>query len=154
MDNSDSDQSNSSQSYDHSSDSPKAPSHLGGHRARLRQRFMKVPSRSLPDYEILEMLLHQVITRKDTKKLAKDLLKRFGLLQAVIFADVSDLKSVEGIGDCTVYYIKFLADLLSRLCVPIADSNFHVLSSWLSVLNYCQLTMGFKKKEYFRVWYG
>lgn len=126
-------------------------SHHSGHRSRLRARFMKVPSRSLPDYEILEMLLHQVITRKDTKKLAKDLLTRFGSLQSIIFADIADLKAMEGIGECTIYYLKFLADLFSRLCVPITSNDFHVLSSWLSVLNYCQLTMGFKKKEYFRV---
>ncbi len=129
----------------------KTTSFNAGHRGRLRERFMKVPLRSLPDYEILEMLLHQVIIRKDTKKLAKDLLKRFTSLQGVIFADVSDLKSVEGIGECATYYIKFLADLFSRMCIPIADNNFHVLSNWLSVLNYCQLTMGFKKKEYFRI---
>ena len=40
-----------------------------GHRKRLKDRFYKSPIRTLPDYEILEMLLFNVILIKDTKLL-------------------------------------------------------------------------------------
>jgi hypothetical protein len=58
-----------------------------GHRNRLRQRFLEAGAASLPDYELLELLLFFSIDVKDTKPLAKDLLARFGSLGAVLKAD-------------------------------------------------------------------
>ncbi len=124
---------------------------LAGHRLRLRNRFMRSSIRSLPDYEILEMVLFQVFHRKDTKELSKILLNKFGSLAAVISADPVELRTIPGIGDTSIIYFKLLHDLFSRLFIPIQLEDVHILNSWLAVLNYCQLTMGFKKKEYFRV---
>lgn len=121
-----------------------------GHRLRLKERFLRSPIRTLPDYEILEMLFFKVFNRGDTKALSKKLLQRFGSLAGVMSADKSDLKSVEGIGDGVLEYIKLLQDAFSRLMLPIKFEQSHVLNSWMSVLNYCQFTLGFKKKEYFR----
>jgi DNA repair protein RadC len=122
-----------------------------GHRARLKTRFLNAPRRALPDYEVLELILFYTIVRKDTKPLAKILLKKFGSLAGIVFADDSALKTIPGVGDGVLFFIKLLADFFSRLCVPQQKGEVHVLSSWLSVLNYCQLTMGFKKSESFRV---
>jgi DNA repair protein RadC len=57
-----------------------------GHRNRLRQRFLEAGPTSLPDYELLELLLFFSIDVKDTKPLAKELLARFGNLGAVLKA--------------------------------------------------------------------
>jgi DNA repair protein RadC len=57
-----------------------------GHRNRLRQRFLEGGPTSLPDYELLELLLFFSIDVKDTKPLAKDLLARYGNLGAVLKA--------------------------------------------------------------------
>ena len=57
-----------------------------GHRNRLRQRFLEAGPTSLPDYELLELLLFFSIDVKDTKPLAKDLLARYGNLGAVLKA--------------------------------------------------------------------
>ena len=122
-----------------------------GHRNRLKNRFLNAPKRSLPDYEILEMILFYAVIRRDTKPIAKVLMKKFGSLAGVVFADDASLKAVTGIGDGIVFFIKLLADFFSRLCVPQQKGEIHVLNSWLAVLNYCQLTMGFKKSESFRV---
>ncbi|CAL7959215.1 DNA repair protein RadC [Alphaproteobacteria bacterium] len=122
-----------------------------GHRTRLRERFAKVAIRSFPDYEILELLLFQVIARRDTKKLAKDLLSHFGSLHGVIFADSGELMAITGIGETVANYLRLLSDLFSRLCIPIRQQKINVLNNWLSVLNYCKFTMGFKKHESFRV---
>jgi DNA repair protein RadC len=62
-----------------------------GHRNRLRQRFLEAGAGSLPDYELLELLLFFSIDVKDTKPLAKDLLARFGSLGAVLKADPGQL---------------------------------------------------------------
>ena len=34
-----------------------------------------------------------------------------------------------------------------------SDQKFHVLNNWNSVVNYCNLTMGFQKVEYFKILY-
>jgi DNA repair protein RadC len=122
-----------------------------GHRSRLKTRFLNSPRRALPDYEILEMILFYTIVRKDTKPIAKILLKKFGSLAGIVFADDASLKTIAGVGEGVIFFIKLLADFFSRLCVPQQKGEVHVLSSWLAVLNYCQLTMGFKKSESFRV---
>jgi DNA repair protein RadC len=57
-----------------------------GHRNRLRQRFLEAGPTSLPDYELLELLLFFSIDVKDTKPLAKELLARYGNLGAVLKA--------------------------------------------------------------------
>lgn len=126
-----------------------APNYLG-HRLRLRERFMRSPIRTTSDYEILEMLLFRVFQRKDTKGISKALLKKYGSLIAIFSAEPLDLQTVNGVGQSVIEYFKLLQDTFSRLLLPVKIDKIHVMNSWLAVLNYCQLTMGFKKKEYFR----
>ncbi|GAB6175405.1 DNA repair protein RadC [Desulfobaculum senezii] len=71
--------------------------HYLGHRQRLRNRLKHNP-RELADYEVLELLLGQVIVRQDTKPLAKDLLSRFGSLYGVFAARPAELRQVKGFG--------------------------------------------------------
>jgi DNA repair protein RadC len=62
-----------------------------GHRNRLRRRFLEAGPTSLPDYELLELLLFFSIDVKDTKPLAKELLARYGNLGAVLKAAPAQL---------------------------------------------------------------
>jgi DNA repair protein RadC len=62
-----------------------------GHRNRLRRRFLEAGPASLPDYELLELLLFFAIDVADTKPLAKELLGRFGNLGAVIRTEPGQL---------------------------------------------------------------
>jgi DNA repair protein RadC len=62
-----------------------------GHRNRLRRRFLEAGPTSLPDYELLELLLFFSIDVKDTKPLAKELLARYGNLGAVLKAASAQL---------------------------------------------------------------
>ncbi len=125
-----------------------------GHRSRLKEKFYKLPIRSLPDYEILELLLFYIFPRKDTKLIAKTLIKKFGSLEGIVGSEEHDIRSITGVGESVSFYIRLLNDFFSRLYVPVQKDGNHkivVLSSWLSVVNYCQLSMGFKKQEYFRI---
>lgn len=125
-----------------------------GHRERMRQRFMKTGIRTLHDYEILEMLLFMVYARKDTKPLAKSLLKQFKSLKEIILGDVNELRKIKGVGEGLIFFVMLLQDLFSRLFLASEQgSNVHILSNWNSVINYLQLTMGFQKREFFRVLY-
>ena len=51
--------------------------HYLGHRKRLRARFREAGDGALADYELLELILFQVIPRGDVKPLAKAFLSRF-----------------------------------------------------------------------------
>ncbi len=69
----------------------------GGHRQRLKKRFLHDPAH-MEDYELLELLLGYALARKDTKPLAKALLARFGSLRRVLDAKQEELLNVEGFG--------------------------------------------------------
>jgi DNA repair protein RadC len=71
--------------------------HYIGHRKRLKERFQQDRS-SLADYELLELLLGYALPRKDTKPLAKELMKRFGSLKGIYTARPEELREVDGFG--------------------------------------------------------
>ncbi len=68
-----------------------------GHRQRLKTRFLHDPAHT-EDYELLEILLGYAIMRKDTKPLAKRLLKHFGSLRRVLDAKQEELLAIDGLG--------------------------------------------------------
>src|SRR5437764_9603943 len=94
------------------SDTPVQPTetpHYHGHRERLRERFYSAGPEALSDYELLEMALFPALPRRDTKPLAKALLKKFGSLAEVIHAPVARLRDVGGIGEAAINQSKLLA---------------------------------------------
>src|SRR5262245_10846135 len=64
-----------------------------GHRDRLRQRLLDAGPESLPDYELLEVLLFANDPRKDVKPLAKALIDRFGGFAEVLSAPADALRA-------------------------------------------------------------
>ncbi len=121
-----------------------------GHRQRLRQRFMKNGADSLPDYELLELVLFPALPRRDTKPLAKSLLKHFGSFAGVISAAPQELKSIDGIGEAAVVALKTVQAASLRLSQDeIMDRP--VLTSWDKLMKYCRASMAFEKSEQFRV---
>mgnify|MGYP001032014655 FL=1 len=91
---------------------PRRKDHAG-HRARLKARFALEPL-ALADYEILELLLGYVLIRKDTKPLAKNLLKRFGSLRGVMDARQDELESVTGVGPGLSVFWRLLREFTAR----------------------------------------
>ncbi len=90
-----------------------APHYLG-HRQRLREKLSAEP-KALADYELLELLLGQVLPRRDTKPLAKDLLARFGTLRGVITAEAQALREVKGFGEGLCGHWAVLREAFARL---------------------------------------
>src|SRR5690242_21642644 len=82
--------------------------HYHGHRERLRERFFSAGPDALSDYELLEMALFAAIPRRDTKPLAKALLRKFGSFAEVIHAPEARLREVEGIKDSSVNQLKLI----------------------------------------------
>ena len=77
-----------------------------GHRQLLRARFLKGGGETMPDYEMLEVLLFGAQPRRDVKPMAKELLRRFGSFSEVISAEPERLRQVEGIGEGAVATLK------------------------------------------------
>ena len=73
------------------------PDYLG-HRQRLRLRFVSDDGASMPDYELLELILMYAIPRRDVKPLAKSLIRQYGSLAGVLTTPSKELVKVSGIG--------------------------------------------------------
>ena len=69
-----------------------------GHRKRMKEKFVEHGDRVMQSYELLEMLLYNVIPHKDTNPIAKRLMMRFSGLEGVFSADREQLMSVDGVG--------------------------------------------------------
>ena len=124
--------------------------HYLGHRERLRERFYSAGPDALSDYELLEMALFAAIPRRDTKPLAKALLKTFGSFAEVIHAPEALLLEVDGVGDATVHQLKLIAAAANRIAKGEIRRSV-ALSSWNDVIGYCRSSMAFADKEQFRL---
>jgi DNA repair protein RadC len=121
-----------------------------GHRARLRQRLLASNGDGLLDHELVEYLLMLAIPRRDTKPLAKALLREFGGIAPLIRADPESLARVSGMGDSAVAAIKIVqATLLRVLHGEIMDRP--VLGSWQALIDYLRAEMAFRLNERVRV---
>lgn len=85
------------------------------HRERMREKFKKSP-KSMPDHELLEMLLYYSIPRIDTNEIAHNL---FNLgkkrLENVFNLDEARIKSVDGLGGRSAELISLFKELNNRI---------------------------------------
>ena len=121
-----------------------------GHRERLRTRFLKGGPDAMPDYELLELTLFTAIPRRDTKPLAKALLKRFGTFADVIAAPRERLLEIPGVGESVAHHLKIVEAAAQRLAKTKVMGR-PALSSWAALLDYCTAAMARSEKEEFRV---
>ncbi len=125
------------------------PSHTG-HRQRLRERFIQGGADALPDYELLEMILFRAIPRRDTKPLAKELLKRFGGFNEVITAPMERLVEVHGVSEGVATELKLVQAASLRLAKSkVLDRP--AISSWSALVDYCTAAMAYETTEQFRI---
>ena len=129
---------------------PAEAPHYHGHRQRLRERFRSAGAAALSDYELLEMVLFAAQPRRDTKPLAKALLKRFGSFAEVIHAPEPLLREVDGVGAACIDQRKLIAAAATRVTRGELKQRT-LLSSWNEVIDYCRTSMAFADKEQFRI---
>lgn len=123
--------------------------HYVGHRQRLRTRFLKDGGQSMPDYELVELLLALAIPRRDVKPLAKELLEEFGGLPQLIAASVEELGAF-GLGEGAITALKLVdAAMIRTLKQEMAVT--HVISSWDRLIDYLKASMGREKVEQVRI---
>lgn len=121
-----------------------------GHRARLRQKLADAGGEALLDHELIEYLLALAIPRRDTKPLAKLLLREFGGIGGLMTADWQAIARVPGMGDTSVAAIKIVqATALRMLRNEVAARP--VLANWQALLDYLRADMAHLGVERVRV---
>jgi DNA repair protein RadC len=117
-----------------------------GHRARLREKFRESGGKSLSDYETLELFLFFCVPCRDTKQIAKRLLKAFGSIDSIIFSDESKLLSISGVGQQTALALRVCGELsLRRLREKLKAGE--CLNSLSTVIDYCRASNAYKTTE-------
>lgn len=80
----------------------------GGHRERLKNRFLEEGLEHFDEHQVLELLLFYCIPRQDTNPIAHALLEHFGSLSQVMEAAPSELKKVAGMGEASATFLSLL----------------------------------------------
>jgi DNA repair protein RadC len=127
-----------------------APKDQQDHRTRLRDRFAADDGASMPDYELLELILFHAIPRRDTKPLAKRLIARFGSLAGVLAADRANIIQEEGAGPAVAGLIKAVHQVGIRQAREDLQER-QILDSWDKVLDYCRAAIGHLPRESFHL---
>jgi DNA repair protein RadC len=121
-----------------------------GHRARLRDKFLRSGLGALNDYEAVELLLTLGQPRKDCKQAAKDAIEHFKNLKGVLEASPEELQTIEGIGPVNSFGIKLVRELSGEYLKQKALHK-QVLGSEKAALDFLYQSMGGLKIEVFRV---
>ncbi len=129
-------------------DKTKKP-HYHGHRQRLRERFLKGGPDSLPDYELLELMLFGAIRQGDVKPLAKRLIEQFDTLAGLLSAEPEAMQAA-GLGESTIATLKTAQAAALHLSRAQLMQQ-PIVSSWQALLDYCRAAMGHDKTEAFRI---
>ena len=111
---------------------------------------MSAGADALADYELLEMALFAAIPRRDTKPLAKELLREFGSFAGVIAASPERLRQIKGVGDAVVAALKTI-DAAAKRMAKSRVMGRTAISSWNALLDYCAINIGHADIEEFHV---
>ncbi len=119
-----------------------------GHRARLRARLLE--GAGLQDYELVEYLLTLAIPRRDTKPLAKALLREFGGIGPLLSAPTDALLRVDGVGETAAAAIR-IAQATALALLKARTEEAPMLASWQALLDYLRGDMAWLGIERVRV---
>ena len=110
-----------------------------GHRTRLRERFMREGASNFQDHEVLELLLFGSVPRKDTNKLAHNLLTKFGGFSGVLNASPDQLMEVDGVSTVTACNLAILKEVFYRYRRDEQDKS--KIQGLASIIRYVQSTI-------------
>lgn len=123
----------------------------GGHRERLRKKYLQGGYSAFHDYEILELFLTYAIPRKDTKPIAKELIEKFGDIDGVVSSNIEELCNISGIKEGSAIFLKLLGDVAKNLYKGEMKKEGIQLKDKNSLIRYLRSEIGFSSREEFRV---
>ncbi|MBO5284597.1 MAG: DNA repair protein RadC [Alphaproteobacteria bacterium] len=125
-----------------------------GHRQRLKARFLSDLGRSMPDYELLELILMYAIPRRDVKPLAKSLLREYVNLANVLSAPPEELMNIHGVGTNAAVLCSIIHASCNKICWEnLENKDLPVLTSKQKVVEYCRTRIGYGDREQLLVIY-
>lgn len=119
-------------------------------RRALSDRFQTSGAPSLPDDELLELVLSRAAPNADTRACARALLERFGDFGALLSAPIHRLMEQPGIDATLATELKIIEAAAHRLARTRVVERC-VISSWDALLEYCRTIMAHREIEHFRV---
>lgn len=128
------------------------PDHREGHRARLRERFVRSGLESFAEYEVIELLLTLCIPRRDVKPLAKDLLAACGSLKGLLDTPLEDLRQMPGVGEVTPVALRIVKETMAYYLRQQAEQQ-PMLDSVDALIDLWRTRMGELREEVFEVAY-
>jgi len=121
--------------------------HYFGHRQRLRERMLANGTESLPEYELLEVILFAARARGDVKPVAKALLAHFGGFAEMMSAE-PDALAATGLNLAGISAIKAAREAALRLMRAELQQQ-PVVNSWDKLIDYCSAQIAHGKIEEF-----
>ena len=116
------------------------------HRERVRKAYLKNSFESMPDSNVLELLLFYAIPRKDVKEISYALLNRFGSLEGVFEADIKELVKVDGVGESTAILINLCRNINGRL-IKNKNTGVKKIDSAQKACDFVFNELSFKNRE-------
>lgn len=125
-----------------------------GHRQRLKSRFLADKGRSMPDYELLELLLTYAIPRRDVKPLAKALLKHYINVANIVVAPTEELMSFPGIGNNAAILCSLIHAFVNKVNWENLDNqDVPILTNKTKIAEFCRSRIGYAGQEQLLVIY-
>ncbi len=121
-----------------------------GHRQRLLQRYGRTGLSGLHDYEIVELILTFTIQRKDTKPIAKELIRHYKTISAILNADPAQLVRFSGIGQKSALFLSLFKEVMAY-CLCEKYKKQSVISRRKDVEEYLRFHFGMRKDEFVAV---
>ncbi|MGB7567353.1 MAG: DNA repair protein RadC [Chitinivibrionales bacterium] len=118
-----------------------------GHRSRLLQRFEENGISALSDHEIIELVLTYVHDRRETKSIAKDLLKTFKTVSGVVNAPSKQLRAIKGIGPKAAALFPLVKELMS-CCLKEKYREQPLIAHRKDVEEHLKFHFGLMREEY------
>ena len=137
----------------------KTKNNAKGHRERVRKKFLENGFNGFEDYEVLELLLFYVIPRRDTKAIAKELITKFKTLANVLKADNKELKTINGLGNVAITFLKMMGALPEKIYEDklknekIIKDDTNKITNKEILLNFLRNKIGYENVEKFYVIY-
>ena len=117
---------------------------------RPRERLLHCGAAALSDAELLAIFLRVGVKGKNAVELGRDMLTRFGSLNGLFAAPISEFSAIHGLGSAKFAQLQAVLELAKRALAENLEQGI-ALNSPHAVKNYLQLLIGHKTYESFTV---